>query len=47
MSSAHQALVKLAMSKRQPSDFSQFNSALELWATRIEDLATQLKAVVN
>jgi hypothetical protein len=47
MSSAHQALVKLAMSKRQPSDFSQFNSALELWATRIEDLATQVKAVVN
>lgn len=47
MSDSHQALVRLAKSKRTPADFSQFNAALEIWASRIEMLATQLRAIVN
>jgi hypothetical protein len=47
MSDAHHALVRLAKSKRTPSDFSQFNAALELWASRIEHLAGQLRLILN
>lgn len=47
MSDAHQALVKLASSKRGPANFAEFNSELELWAIRIEMLATQFRAMVK
>lgn len=47
MSEAHTALVRLAQSKRTPTDFNEFNAALDLWTGRIESLAAELRVILD
>lgn len=47
MMDAHAALIDLARSPRRPANFAEFNDALDLWASRVEYLAGQLKALIR
>jgi hypothetical protein len=46
MMDAHAALVELARSPRRPANFADFNDALELWTSRIEYLAGQIRSLL-
>lgn len=49
MMEAHKALVKFANSPKnaRPRSFAAFNTALDQWATQIQDVATQIKLLIH
>ena len=47
MMDAEAALIQLARSPRKPVNFADLNTALALWATRVEYLAGQLKTLAH
>lgn len=49
MIEAHKALVRFANSPKdaRPRSFAAFNSALEQWATQIQDVAAQIKLLIH
>jgi hypothetical protein len=47
MMDAHAALIELASSPRRPTNFADFNDALELWASRVDYLAGQIRTLIR
>jgi len=49
MMEAHMALVNFANSPKnaRPRSFAAFNTALDQWATQIQDVAAQIKLLIH
>lgn len=47
LGAAHDALLRLAQSKRRPADFSEFTSSMEIWTSRITYLSGQVRTLAN
>lgn len=47
LGAAHDALLRLAQSKRHPSDFSEFAASMDMWSSRIQYLAGQVRSIAK
>lgn len=44
---AHDALLRLAQSKRRPADFSEFTASMDMWTSRISYLSGQVRTLAK